>query len=193
MDRPAGGPRARDPIERLLDEHASIMRQFDALRGAAERLARAGGAALPGELPVLQATVRMIESELLRHARREDEALFPAVEAVLEGGPTPVMREEHRAIHAEADRFRATLRELHEVQHPAIVQAGERLSALTERGSDAAALVRTARTLLELVDDHFAKEEQLLFPMARELLTREALDAVSRGMEAIDRSPQVER
>jgi regulator of cell morphogenesis and NO signaling len=130
----------------------------------------------------------MIETELYAHARREDDALFPAVERVLgeEAGPTPVMREEHRAIHAEAERFRATLRELADVQHPAIVEAGERLRTLAARGADAAALGETARTLIALLDDHFAKEEQVLFPMTRELLTPDALAAVAGEMDALD-------
>ena len=181
---------ANDPIDRLLTEHVSIMRQLGELRGAAERLAREGAAALPGELPVLQATVRMIDAELFSHARREDDAFFPAVERELgEGaGPTPVMRDEHRAIHAEARKFRATLQELHEVQHPAIVEAGEKLRALTARGADAAGLAETARNLIALLDDHFAKEEQVLFPMARELLSAESLAAVSREMDALDTS-----
>jgi len=177
-----------DPIQRLLREHVSIMGQLAALRGAADRLAREGDRALADELPALRATVRMIETELYAHARREDDALFPAVERVLgEGaGPTPAMRDEHRAIHTEAERFRATLRELADVQHPAIVETSERLRALTAQGADAAALGVTARTLIGLLDDHFAKEEQVLFPMTRELLTDDALAAVAREMDALD-------
>ena len=178
----------QDPIERLLAEHVSIMRQVHELRGAADRLAREGASALPGELPVLRATVRMVDAELLGHARREDDALFPAVERLLgEGaGPTPVMREEHRAIHAEAEKFRATLHELNEVQHPAIVDATEKLRALTAGGADARSLATTAHALIALLDDHFAKEEQVLFPMARELMTLEALEQVAREMDRLD-------
>lgn len=179
---------AHDPIERLLAEHLSIMRQASELREAAESLERAGEAALPGALPVLRATVRMIDAELLSHARREDDVLFPALERELgeDFGPTAVMRDEHRAIHEQAERFRSTLRRLNEVEHPAIVAAGERLRALAAAGGDAAALAATARALIALLDEHFAKEEQVLFPMAREVLDAGALAAIASGMDALD-------
>lgn len=180
----------RDPIERLLAEHVSIMRQVSDLRVAAESLARGGEQALPGALPVLNATLRMIDEELLRHARREDDAFFPAVERRLgaDFGPTSVMRAEHSLIHAEAERFRGTLRELNEVEHPAIVAATERLRGLAASGRDAAGLAATARTLIGLLDDHFAKEEQVLFPMARGLLEESELALVAAEMDALDRT-----
>ena len=178
----------RDPIERLLWEHQSIMRQVAGLRQAVAALAGHGEAALPETLPALRATARMIETELFGHARREDDALFPAMERVFgrAGTPTEAMREEHRAIHAEAERFRSTLRELHEVEHPAIVAGGERLRDLAVSGGDAEALRAAGSQLVRLLDDHFRKEEEVLFPMARELLEPEDLEAVGRAMDALD-------
>jgi cysteine synthase A len=96
------------------------------------------------------------------------------------------MREEHRAIHGRAERFRQTLRELNEIEHPAIVAGGERLRSLATRGGGAAELRETGATILELLDLHFRKEEDILFPMAREVLSPQAMRDVARGMEAID-------
>ena len=96
------------------------------------------------------------------------------------------MREEHRAIHGQAERFQRTLHELNAVEHPAIVAAGARLRTLAVTGGSAAALRVTGATILELLDQHFAKEEDILFPMAREVLTPEAMVAVARKMEALD-------
>jgi regulator of cell morphogenesis and NO signaling len=176
----------RDPIERLLWEHQGIMRQVADLRGAVRALAERGEQALPEVRPVLQATVRMIEIELLAHARREDDALFPALERALsEASLTGEMRREHRDIHAEADRFRATLRQLNEVEHPAIVAGGARLGALAEAG-EPEALRGTGAALIRLLDEHFQKEEEILFPMAREVLDPSQLEAVSRAMDALD-------
>ncbi len=177
-----------DPIERLLIEHRSIMRQVAELREAVRRLGAEGPAGLPEALPALRGTVRMIERELLAHARREDEALFPALERVFgtAGTPTAVMRHEHAAIHAEAERFRATLRQLEEVEHPAIVRAGSELAGLAAAGGDAAALRATGAAIVQLLDQHFAKEEEILFPMAREILEPEDLAEVARRMDALD-------
>jgi iron-sulfur cluster repair protein YtfE (RIC family) len=181
----------RDPIERLLEEHRAILANVEHLRRALADLGGRGDDALPEVRPALEAVGEMMGTELLAHARREDEALFPALEAVLGGtdGPTGVMRAEHRAIHGQADRFRRTLHELNEVEHPAIVAAGARLRTLTASSAasgSAAELCAIGATILELIDLHFGKEEDILFPMARDLLAPEALRAVARRMEVLD-------
>jgi len=177
-----------DPIDHLLAEHREILAEVEGLRRAVADLRRRGDAALPAALPALEAVGRMMATRLLRHARKEDDALFPAIEQALgsEEGPTAVMRQEHRAIHDRARLFRETLRELNEVEHPAIVAGGERLRGLARHGQDAAALAETGEVIVHLIDLHFAKEENVLFPMARELLTGPALAEVAGRMEAIE-------
>lgn len=178
----------RDPIDRLLREHVLIMREIAELRGAVRALAERGERALDEVRPALQGTVRMIESELLAHARREDDALFPAIEHALnEKALTGQMRDEHRDIHSEADRFRATLRQLEEVDHPAIVEGGSRLRELAAAGGGAEVLRATGAELIRLLDDHFRKEEEILFPMARDVLDADDLDDVARAMDRLDR------
>jgi len=88
-----------------------------------------------------------------RHFRMEEEVLFPAFEAATGmsgGGPTAVMRMEH-------SQMRHVLTELDEV---------------SERG-DLDRLLNLGDTLLMLVQQHNAKEEGMLYPMAdRALSTR---------------------
>jgi iron-sulfur cluster repair protein YtfE (RIC family) len=177
----------RDPIDQLLDEHRAIMAGVAPLRRAVADLNRHGEAALVEALPALEAVSRMMATDLLAHARREDEVLFPALEAALgtTATPTAVMREEHRVIHGEADLFHRTLRELNEVEHPALVAGGERLRTLTATGGTAEALRQTAETIIELLDQHFAKEEAILFPMARQVLSAEAMREVGQRMAAL--------
>jgi hemerythrin-like domain-containing protein len=177
----------RDAIEHLLEEHRAIMAWVGDLRRAADDLRRSGDAALPGALPVLNDVGRMMATTLEHHARKEDEALFPEIEKVFgaEGGPTPVMRAEHRDIHAGAELFRRTLRELNEVEHPAIEAGGARLRALSSGGAGAAELCRVAEEIVALIETHFAREEDILFPMAREILSREALVEAARRIEAM--------
>jgi len=177
----------RDPIDRLLAEHGQIMACIGDLRRVVADLERRGESALPEAGAALRAVNHMLATDLLAHARREDEALFPALEVAFREGDTPtsVMREEHRAIHAQADLFRRTLHELNEVEHPAIVAGGERLRTLVVQGGSAGALCRTAGTVIELIDAHFAKEENVLFPMARAMLTPEALVRVERKMQEL--------
>ena len=178
----------RDPIDRLLAEHRELRVEIDRLRGAVADLRAHGDAALPGAMPRLRSVVAMMAGPLLVHARKEDEALFPAVEKALgeDEGPTSVMRREHAEIHDRAGRFRATLRELHEVEHPAIVAGGERLHRLADRGEGAAALAATGEEIVGLLDVHFEKEEEILFPMARGLLSSGEQDRVAARMDEIE-------
>jgi hemerythrin-like domain-containing protein len=176
-----------NPIEHLLQEHRDIMAQVADLRAAVRGLEVRGDAALPDALPVMRRIGRMMETQLALHAGKEDEALFPAIEAIIgaEGGPTAVMRMEHREIHGQGELLRQTLRQLNEVEHPAIEAGGEKLRAMAASGSSAESLRTTAAEIIELLDMHFGKEEQILFPMAEQMLDDETLAEVGRRMEAM--------
>jgi iron-sulfur cluster repair protein YtfE (RIC family) len=178
----------RDPIDHLLTEHREIMAEVEALRRAVADLRDRGEVALPAALPALRSVGRMMSTRLLRHARKEDEVLFPALERAFGSGdgPTWVMREEHRAIHEQVRLFKETLRELNEVEHPAIVSGGATLRALAEGGGSAAQLAETGEEIVSLLDLHFGKEEDILFPMARTMLSEPDLSEVARGMDAIE-------
>jgi regulator of cell morphogenesis and NO signaling len=88
---------------------------------------------------------------LATHARIEDDLLFVALEAELgpNGGPLAVMREEHAEVEATLERL-------------------TQVEDLQEAEALAGHLVQVAR-------EHFEKEEQVLFPMAEQLLGEEAL------------------
>jgi len=177
----------RNPIDHLLDDHRIIMAKIESLRVAIEALRNGGDTALAGARPMLEEVGHMMATTLHRHARKEDEALFPALEAIFgtSGTPTAVMREEHRAIHSRAELFRRTLHELNEVEHPKIVAGGAMLRGLAAGGADAAALRQTAEEIVSLLDLHFGKEEDILFPMAREMLSAEDLATIATRIEAI--------
>ncbi len=142
---------------------------------------------LPLALPALGRIGQMMATQLAQHARKEDEALFPAIEAVLgaENGPTQVMRVEHKEIHGQGELLRQTLHELNEVEHPQIEAGGARLRELAVSGGGAATLKATAEEIIRLLDMHFDKEEQILFPMAGALLDEATLTAIAIKMEAL--------
>jgi hemerythrin-like domain-containing protein len=176
-----------NPIKHLLDEHKIIMAQVADLRQAVADLAARGEAALPEALPVINRIGRMMETQLALHAKKEDEALFPAVEAVLgvEGSPTGVMRQEHKDIHGQGELLRQTLRELNEVEHPKIEAGRERMKELAANGGSATALRENAEEIIRLLDLHFGKEEQILFPMAENMLDTYILDEIGAKMESM--------
>ena len=181
-----GGERILDPIQHLLDEHVDMMAQLYPLRGALRELAQRREGALEVVHPVLEAASRMLTGQLLRHAKKEDVALFPALEQIFgaTGTPTMVMRMEHHEIHRGVDLYRAALREV-DLEHPAIAAGGERLSVLAERGGPPGALYDAGAEIVRLLDLHFHKEEMILFPMAREVLDASVMADVARAMETV--------
>lgn len=180
-----------DPIKHLLAEHVEILAQFAELETAVAQLQASGEASLPQSLPVFQQVGQMMATQLDRHRRKEDEVLFPAVEAVIgEEGPTVVMRQEHREIHAQGVTFRETLHQLHELEHPQIEANGEQLRQLANNGGSAASLIATSQEILELVKMHFEKEEQILFPMANQLLDSQTLVDIATKIRLIDLEQQ---
>ena len=176
-----------NPIEHLLQEHRDIMAQIADLRRAVADLDARGEAAVPSAWPVLRHISRMVETQLALHAKKEDEALFPPIEAIIgaEGGPTYVMRAEHKAIHGQGELLRRTLHELNAVEHPKIVAGGEQLRRLAASGGSAEALRSNAEEIIRLLDMHFGKEEQILFPMAANLLDEATLAEIAQKMEAM--------
>lgn len=100
------------------------------------------------------AGVRVLATSLVSllraHALAEDELLFPALDGVLgDGGPPPVMRDEHAEIDGLLDEIKTA-----------------------DTNTQAAAVMAQ---LLDLVYGHFDKEEEVPFPMAEQLLDADVL------------------
>ena len=173
-------------IDQLLREHAEF-------RGEMQRLSAAisgpeGGAAWADALGRMRKFGEMMAGKLARHAAKEDQVLFPALEAKLGTTfpPAEVMRGEHREIHARGAQLRQTLAELAEVDHPAIHAGGEalrRMAAGDGRGPAAQRLA--AEQILALLESHFEKEEEILFPMARQILEPAELASLAEKMDAM--------
>ncbi len=85
-----------------------------------------------------------------RHLGMEEEVLFPALEQAtgMQGGPTMVMRQEHKQMRAVLDQMRGA------------AEAGE-FDALLDHGD----------TLLMLIQQHNMKEEGMLYPLAERMLS----------------------
>lgn len=165
-----------------------LMSKFEKLRHAVHLLGERGEAAMAEVLPLLREAGDVMNTELLAHARREDDVLFEAVEELFGKGwgPTAVMRQEHRDIHGNIDLFRDTLHELNEVEHPAIKTGIAKLHEQVEGGAPAETLRATGADLLAMLDAHFGKEEEILFPIARAELGAEKLREVARRMDELD-------
>ena len=122
------------------------------------------------ELQIIQAQGALLAAALVPHAQIENEILFPAIEAEIgEQGPTRVMREEHAQIEGMLTRLQ-TLREFTQA-HDEIESKLAQLPNLTT-AEEARALIDD---MIYAAREHFAKEEQVLFPMCEEFLSARAL------------------
>lgn len=154
----------------LLAEHKTIRAVLNPAFEAAGELASIGQRAFAASLPALRALADLMEGDLALHAAKEDQILFPAIEGTIGsiGGPTEVMRDEHRRIHVGGEAFRTALAGLPE--HPSADSLQTMAAGLLELG--------------QLISAHFDKEERALFPMADALLTPQESEAIGERLLA---------
>ena len=99
---------------------------------------------------VVQELAALLDAALASHARLEDELLFAALEPRIGPmGPLAVMRMEHDQI--------------------------ERLLGWAQERPDVASARRQCEDAVRVAREHFAKEEQVLFPLAEQVLSAEQL------------------
>jgi hemerythrin-like domain-containing protein len=141
-------PLATQPFR---DEHAEIWVHLEHVRAAVGRL--------PGETPAtaresLAAIVAFFSDHIGPHARAEERALYPAVDAHV-GGARP---------------FTASMRHEHEIVARWIAEL-EAEAAQAE--PDLVAFARRADNLLGLLAAHFEEEERVLLPILDRSMTPE--------------------
>lgn len=111
-----------------------------------------------------RAPVQAFLDAMRQHFKREEEVLFPSVEARtgMHMGPTRVMRMEHRQMEELFQDLEGAL------------QWGDRENFLG-----------LAETLLVMMQQHNMKEEQILYPMADQVLNGKQADMIS-AMRQLD-------
>lgn len=156
--------------EVLRQEHEAILQMLDAMDAASERLVD-GRAPAPEALEDLCEFFRTFADRC--HHAKEEGVLFPALEArgiPRQGGPVGVMLLEHDL----GRRHVAALREA------AAAHRAGKLAAVElwrSAAADYGALLR----------DHIDKENEVLFPMAEEVLGADELGAMAADFERVER------
>lgn len=152
----------------LFTEHTEALKQMGLMRAAVLCL-KAGEKASgspPREraLSSLNMVLQFLDKDLRKHFQREEESLFPALERHIsqEGGPVQVLLKEH----AELWRWVEQLK-----------NAAQRLPAdVTKPGTATVDEVyQSANHLAKLLQEHIARENTSLLPIAESLLTKEEL------------------
>jgi hemerythrin-like domain-containing protein len=153
----------------LMHEHRIIERVLDALQTVANRLK--GGEVVNPRFFIDAADFAKGFTDGCHH-KKEEGVLFPAMEAAgipAEGGPIAVMLSEHE----EGRRLIASMR-----------AGAERLQGGDE--SARAPVVESALAYVALLRQHISKEDNILFPMADQVLRGAAAVEVEKAFDRIE-------
>jgi hemerythrin-like domain-containing protein len=130
------------------------------------QLARMDRALLEQDWAAVQEIAQWFFTELRCHNESEERWLFPRMEAKLGTGPGPIaaMRMEHRHIWAHEESLMACLQHL----PPA----------------DPTQVIRHAQEIVEALSAHIFKENNVLYPMAERILSRQELEYLDLEVQA---------
>ena len=144
-----------DPLRQFEAEHEEALGVLQRLDAAALAL-EAGEAAAP-HLAAVRAVHAILTTKIRKHNDDEEWGLFPLLEGL---APSELFEDEHRKLrNLEEELGRA-------LDGPA---PGQRV-------------VPPALEIVELLRAHIAREDEVLFPMARALLGAEGLAEVARRL-----------
>ncbi|WP_235828018.1 hemerythrin domain-containing protein [Brevibacillus migulae] len=160
------------PLRQLKKEHGPLREQMDAFREMAQKVGVGDGREDWSEsLFVLRDKVERFVGELDLHSRREEDVLFDMMAAHIgrEVGPIAVMEYEHDTAKALLKQFLQTTTEL---------------SGMVER-EQAIRIADIAIQAEAILSQHFMKEEQVLFPMAEQILSEDEKQTLQDEMDKI--------
>jgi hemerythrin-like domain-containing protein len=153
----------------LMDEHRVIERVLTTLETAAGRLEQ-GQAVRPGFFLEAADFIKGFADGC--HHQKEEGVLFKAMEAAglpSSGGPVAVMLSEHELGRAYTRAMRDAAQKL---------EAGDQAA----RGP----LVNNARAYVELLRQHIAKEDSILYPLASRVIPAGAQDRLVEDFEHVE-------
>jgi hemerythrin-like domain-containing protein len=159
---------ADDPIDVLLGEHRTILQVLDGVERECRRLEQRGVLREVFWRDVLHFADAF---DATLHHHKEAVLLFPALERAglsPTAGPTAVLRDEHRRTTFWQQRME---------------------QALLAR--DQTRLLAAAGSYFDLVQSHVLKENQILFPLVRRLLTAAELTELGRQFRGYVADPRV--
>lgn len=154
----------QDPIEILMDEHELALKELRRLKNAVEQISVIGlTRELLGEV---RSALRFIDQDVRDHNEKEERFLFPLLEQYVSGPPS-VMRSEHRDLWGSLADLTGLIDDL---EHH-----GDREDKLKKS-------IDLALYVVDLLSAHIAKENNVLFPMAKSMLTTDEYDVLRMSM-----------
>ena len=158
-----------DPLQILRREHEAGLKCLQRLRDAAEYI-RTNGFSYEAFNDVAEATW-FVDTDIRRHNEKEEKYLFPLLEQHVNGLPT-VFRNEHRELWKAFKNLRECVKDVEELRiYPTTV----------------ADLIKYSTSVVLLLSNHMTKENNILFPMAKEVLTKKEYSQLAKEILATTR------
>jgi regulator of cell morphogenesis and NO signaling len=160
------------PLAQLKREHGPLREQMEAFHEMAlEFNSFEDSTDWRSKLKELDLKVTAFISELDPHSEREEGVLFPMMARYIgkDTGPIAVMEYEHDQAKSNLRQFRTGMKST-DLQAMDLDKAHE--------------LAGYAQKAYSILSDHFMKEENVLFPMAQQMLTDEEKEQLAREIQA---------
>ena len=153
MSKPTIRPSVRDPFEILLQDHAEFLKHLIILKNATDNI-KSNGFSYEAFEEIAE-SAQYIDKEIREHNLKEEKYLFPLIERHVDGPPN-VMMNEHRELWRAFKTLTDCVKEIED---------------LHVNGTSVPTLIRTAHYIVSLLEEHMRKENDVLFPMAKRVLT----------------------
>jgi|SRR3989338_3165807 len=142
------------PVHTLMEEHKMILDFIDKLKKTTDKIGSAKDFnEVPDELQILEHIAEhLVEAD--KHHQREEEALFPMLEKFGVTEPPEIMREEHEELKPKKNELYKTARRYKEMLYSDFIRK----------------IREFAEYLVKKLPDHIYKEDNILYPMAVQVI-----------------------
>lgn len=162
------------PLQRLIDEHPSLLAKMAEFNRMVQAFEADQTTDLDKAVEQLHEKLSIFIKELEPHSDREEDVLFEMMVKYIgrEGGPIAVMEYEHNTAKLNLKEF---------MDKVAVIKEENK----TVSQEDASELFRHLKIVYVTLTDHFMKEENILFPMAEQMLSDEEKEELVVQFEKI--------
>lgn len=157
------------PIRTLMEEHKMILDFIDKLQKTIGRIESAKGFDdVPKELEMLEHIAEhLVEAD--KHHQREEEVLFPMLEKFGVTEPPEIMREDHEELKPKKKELYNTAKEHKDISYRRFVRKVKEI----------------AEYLIKELPDHIYKEDNILYPMAIQVIPGEKWKEIKERCDEI--------
>lgn len=146
-----------DPIALFLKEHSEALEQLKTLNKSIHFFSQNGYSSK--HFKHILDVMKYIEYDITVHNVNEEHALFPLLERYVEG-PTRILREDHKKLKLSFHQMQRSVEKVNEYH--------DSFSAIKSMSANAGKLA-------QLLINHINKENQIIFPLLRQIATKDEM------------------